>query len=228
MLRLAAARSVRHRDLMAASGLPPSEVTRHAGRLLQGGFLKKDRNGGMSITRVGQYYLECLDNSEFISFNNSFFEKHSLDAMPVGFDPISMLRKCEMLNETMDVVNSAIQITAESKSFINCILDRHSDALIGVHVEKIKSGNEVNIISNAGRPVPQEYSDCRNHDVSMKVLKQVPFFMVHAESRAMICFRSTGGGIDYSTSFVSSDADFLEWCDSLFSHFWMRGRDVVL
>lgn len=228
ILRLAAAKGVRHRDLMAASGLPPSEVTRHAGRLLKGGFLKKNRNGEMTITRVGKYYLEWLDNSEFISFNSPFFEKHTLDSMPVGFDSVSMLRKCVMLDETMDIVNSAIQISAESKSFTNCILDRHSDALVGVHVEKIRSGNEINIISSAGRPVPLEYSECRAHDISIKALKQVPFFMILTETRAMLCFRTTGGGIDYSTGFVSGDTDFLEWCEALFNHYWQRGRTVVL
>ncbi len=228
MIRLAAARPVWHRDFMQASGLPPSEVTRHSKRLIHNGFIKRNRDGSFEITRLGCIMMNRLDDFEFISFHGSYFEHHDVSDIPTGFDMFQMLRKCQLLNETMSTVNAILRINAESRDFINCIMDEFNDAFVSIQIEKLGSGLAINMLTRPGIRIPSEYIENRNMGIIMRKIQKVPFFLIGSEREALICLKESGGRMDYSMAFISSDSRFLEWCGELFEHYWVRGKDLGL
>jgi len=228
MLRLAASGPVRHRDFLQASGLAPSEVTRHTSRLVNSGFLKRNRTGHFELTRLGGLLLDRMDDFEFISFHDRYFERHDATGIPMGFDMLSMLRRATVLDETMAVVNAVLRINASSRTYVNCILDEFNDALVTMQAEKLRDGLELNILTRPGRPVPFEYTELRHTGIHFRTVAKLPMFMIASEKESLICLRSANGRTDYSMAFVSEKSEFLDWCDALFWHYWERGKDVGL
>jgi predicted transcriptional regulator len=228
MLRLAAGGPVRHRDMLQASGLAPSEVTRHAGRLVDSGFLKRNRAGHFELTRLGGLLLDRMDDFEFISFHDRFFERHDITGIPAGFDVFPMLRRTTILEETMAVVNAVLRINAGSGEYVNCILDEFNDALVAVQTEKLRDGLELNILTRSGRAVPSEYVEHRHAKLNIRTMAKLPIFMIASEKESVLCLRGSNGRTDYSMAFVSGKPEFLDWCEALFWHYWERGRNVGL
>lgn len=228
MMRLASGRPVRHRDMVLGSGLAPSEVTRHVGRLLDIGVLKKNRDGSFEITRFGKLILERLDSLEYTVSNSQYFERHDMEMIPPGFDAVSMLQRTEKIEGAMDVFNAILRVNIGAHHFINSIQAEFSDALILAHVEKLRSGVELNMLVKGGKRLPTEYMDNRAAAISVRAAETIPYFYTANESEALVCFNGPGNKIDYSVGFRSSDPAFLEWCDVLFDRYWMRGRNVAL
>jgi predicted transcriptional regulator len=228
ILRLAATKPIRHRDVLLGSGLAPSEATRHIRRLMDCGALTKNRGGLFEVTNFGKVILERWNTFDFISSNSSFIERHDLASMPFGFDPFRALMACDRIEGTMEVVNAILRINEKSKQAINCMLDEFNDSFVAIQNEKLRYGLQINMILSGRKKVPAEYMDNRLLAIQVKALGSIPFFLVASETEALICFRTTGGKVDYSMAFCSSEPEFLEWCDAVFGHYWQRGRDVAL
>jgi predicted transcriptional regulator len=228
ILRLAAAKPIRHRDVLLGSGLAPSEATRHIRRLMACGVLAKNRAGLFEVTNFGKVIIERWNTFDFISSNSQYIERHDLASMPFGFDPFHALMACDRVEGTMEVVNAILRINEKSKQAMNCMLDEFNDSLVAVQAEKLRYGLEINLLLSGRKKVPTEYMDSRLLAIRVKALGSIPFFLVASEAEALICFRTMGGKVDYSVAFCSSEPEFLEWCDTVFGHYWQRGRDVVL
>ncbi|MDO9537113.1 MAG: hypothetical protein Q7J68_02205 [Thermoplasmata archaeon] len=228
IMRLASGRDIRHREIMLGSGFAPSEVTRHVRRLMDIGILAKKRDGSFGLTGFGTMALERLDAMEFLSTNDKYFGGHDLSAIPAGFDHLSMLRSCERIDGTMNVLDIILRINSDSHNFVNCILAEFNNALVLVQNEKLRSGVEINMLLKGGKRLPSEYMDNRAMAISVKAIGKIPFFFMSNEAEALLCFNGPGNSVDYSIAFRSSEPAFLEWCDILFNRYWLRGRDVSL
>jgi predicted transcriptional regulator len=228
ILRLAATKPIRHRDVLLGSGLAPSEATRHIQRLMICGVLAKNRAGFFEVTNFGKVIIEQLNTFDFISSNSQYIERHDLASMPFGFDPFRALMSCDRIEGTMEVVNAILRINEKSKQVMNCMLDEFNDSLVAVQAEKLRYGLEINLLLSGRKKIPSEYLDCRMLAIRARAFGSVPFFLIASEIESLICFRTAGGKVDYSVAFCSSEPEFLEWCDAVFGHYWQRGRDVML
>jgi len=228
ILRLAATKPVRHRDVLLASGLAPSEATRHIQRLTGCNVLEKNRDGLFEITNFGKVIIDRWNTFDIISSNSQYIGRHDVASLPFGFDPFRALMACEKIEGTMEVVNTILRINEKSKQAVNCILDEFNDSLVAVQAEKLRYGLQINMMLPGRKKVPTEYMDNRLLGIRVKALGSIPFFLIASEAEALICFRTTGGKVDYSVAFCSSEPELLEWSDAVFGYYWQRGRDVVL
>lgn len=228
ILRLAATKPIRHRDVLLGSGLAPSEATRHIRRLIASGVLTKNRDGLFEVTNFGKVIIERWNALDFISSNSQYIERHDLASMPFGFDPFRALMACDKIEGTMEVVNAILRINGKSKQALNCILDEFNDSFVAIQNEKLRYGLEINLLLSGRKKVPVEYMDNRLLAINVRALGAIPFFLLASETEALICFRTAGGKVDYSIAFCSSEPDFLEWCDLLFDYYWARGKPIIL
>ena len=228
ILRLAATKPIRHRDVLMGSGLSPSEATRHVRRLLDCGTLEKNRDGSFKITSFGNVIIERLNTFEFISRNSQYIGRQDFSSVPLGFDVFRVLRVSEIIEGTMDIVNAIIRISANSKLGLSCMFDEFNDSLVAIQAEKLRQGLEINIITTGGKRLPTEYIDSRMLAIKVRTFGKIPFFLLASETESLICFRTKGGKVDYSIAFQSSKPDVMEWCAALFNFYWLRGKDIVL
>jgi predicted transcriptional regulator len=88
--------------------------------------------------------------------------------------------------------------------------------------------NEIHILSRPGCRIPSEYFENRNFGIAIRTRPKIPFFMVASEKEVLYCLKGSGGRMDYSTAFLSSEPSVLEWSEELFDHYWVRGKSITL
>lgn len=228
MLRRLGQGSRRHGELFREMNLSPSEATRHLGRLVSMDAVRKNKQGEFEITRVGIHIIDMLEDLDFMLGNSEYLETHDFSFVPDELALFSMLRRASEVRGAADIMAGLADISTGARDRLDCMFDRVIDHLVPEHVRLLRDGVTVNILVNDDSGIPGEFLENHLLSLEIRVIDRIPGDMAVSDAGGIVVPGHVMGYTDYSVGFGGQDSAFLEWCGSIFDHYWSMGRPVSL
>jgi len=217
----------RHLELCSNLKVSAPEVTRHCKILTDLKIIRKDSKSFYQLTGMGQHILDIVDNTGFLDINRTFFDEHDFSMIPRELDTISVLKNAEVIEGPMNVFDSLLQVNNQAVDNINCIFQEIVGNVVMEHIEQLNRGIKINIIIKEGSRIPFEYIENSMLGLEIRQISEIPLGMVASESVSMIIPKHKRGILDYGFGFMGND-EFIRYCESIFSYFWLDGRTIIL
>ena len=217
----------RHLELCKGLNVSPPEVTRHCNLLTNLDIIRKNSRSLYQLTGMGQHVLDLLDKVTFLETNRTFFDEHDFELIPKELDTISILKNAQIIEGPMNVFDRLQAVNNRTQDSINCIFEEAIGHVVMEHAEQLKRGIRINILVKEGCKIPLEYIENSMRDLEIRQVAEIPLGMVLTESTGMIIPKHKREILDYGFGFIGQD-NFLRWCDSIFSYYWLHGKIVIL
>jgi len=216
-------------------GIANQEVSRHAARLAEVGFTRKDPEGLHHLTHYGRLVLGLLPGIEFVSMHRGYFTDHILaEIPPTLLSRIGELSASEYTDHVMVTIHNVERVVREAEEHIFNISSNYPANVITRLKKALERGVTTRSIDQAHNvPHPQMIDIYRDEDW-LKVIRTaraeqrsvdrlidpVPVNLWMSEKEvAIISFRREDGSFDFH-GFSSRDEAVHKWCGDLFESFW--------
>ncbi len=217
----------RHLELCKGLKISAPEVTRHCKILADLGIVRKNSRSMYQLTGMGQHILDLVDKIDFLETNRAFFEEHDFDMIPRELDTISILKNAEIVEGALNMLDGLLAVNNEAMDNINCIFQETISHVIMEHLEQLNRGIRVNILIKEGERIPHEYIESSMLGLEIRQIPEIPMGMIATDSGAIIIPKHKRGILDYGFGAIGQD-EFLRYCDSIFSYYWVQGNRVIL
>jgi predicted transcriptional regulator len=225
LLRELAEKNMKLNDLARRLDLTQTETFRQLQRLTQTFLVEKRSDTTYGITEFGKLVLHQSLNLEFISKHREYFMSHDVWRLPTQFvDRMGEFSHAKLQMDPIENINEVSGMIKEAEHYIWGIGESAGmENLTQITNEQIAKGIQFRFLGpqNIKSPIyniPPAYS--RNFEV--RLLSEVPAFVLVTEKEAAVGLRCVGGRLDYS-GFAGNDASFLNWARDLFLYYWEKG-----
>jgi predicted transcriptional regulator len=203
-------------DVARKLDLTTTETFRQLQRLSEGLLVQKQPEGTYAITEYGRVVLQLSASLDFVFKHKEYFVKHDFSWLPPQF--LNRIGELSQANLMMGMVESTMKsstLIGEAEKFMWAISPEPVPQAFDAIAKQIPKGAEYRILS------PQPPVKLPN--LENRTLSDPPAIMAITEKEAVICFRFTGGRVDYA-GFFGKDPVFLNWVKDLFLHYWSKGK----
>lgn len=225
ILRLLQDESLRMQEVAQRLDVTATEAFRQLQRLSDVSLVERQSDGSYMITLYGRLALHLSASYEFISRHKAYFLNHDVRGLPTQFiDRIGELSGATLIMDSAESINSSVRIFLEADQYAYGVSERgsgpnHVDPLIENQVLK---GVHFKLI------VPEEQlssalSQTDDKNIEVRGFTEPPVVIAMSEKEAAVCFRFTGGRIDYA-GFFGKNQLFLNWTRDLFLHYWVKAK----
>ena len=219
-------------QLTNIQGLRLSETRRHLSRLIEVGLIQKNLDGTYRITNYGTQILALIDNINFFTENQEYFESHSIEFIPKQFlSNFFLLSSSHRIDDMLDFMRILNQIISQAQTNVNIILEQipwiSTPSIIqGINrgvkfriIEKKKphlAAIEASILEN-DRELPKRIT--LSPFVEHATMEQIGSLVISTDNSASLILPSIEGKYDYN-GFVTLQEEAIKWCNNLFEYFW--------
>lgn len=218
-------------------GIRNQQCSRHLTRLTENGLIRKNVEGGYSLSDYGSVILRLQPTLGFLTNHSEYFQAHSTAGIPeASLASIGLLKEANVVRDlnlalfTIEriIEESNISLYEVTNQFnVNTIKPRNDALKRGVKLRSIESYDTVmpGAIREWFRTNPDYVAtsyDAREKGlVHEKVVTSLSYLMHMSEKEAYVAFPDSKGGFDH-IGFTSKDPDFLRWCRDLFDSTWKQ------
>lgn len=200
-------------------GAPTPEISRHINRLLMAKIIYREKHGMYRLTPLGKIVEVATSHIEFMINKSPYLSSHDVSVIPSDYLVILPWNTLTTLSGTMEVGSLIEKASEEAEKFIYVMSEELMRSVVDIEVERARAGVCVRKIYLKGEKMPQEYLKTRNLEV--RVLREIPLGLKVTDKIAGIALPNISTGkIDYSMALISTSADFIHWCISLFNNYW--------
>lgn len=239
ILRLLQQKAHRMTELARALDLNNPETRRHITRLHDIGLIHRNHDNFYQLTPFGELILKQLREIAFTSQHRSYFESHSLANLPLTFiRHISDLSASQFIVNLMDVLYTIEAIIKEAQDYVWFNVDQYPVTTLSTIVRALERGVEFKTIEHENQITGPHISSPVLADVkALHRVKTTPLIdqrlsvttdvlLYLSEKQCLIAFPTLTGEFDYR-GFTAKDPRALEWCKSLFLHYWNTAKPKI-
>ncbi|MBT8234357.1 MAG: transcriptional regulator, partial [Bacteroidia bacterium] len=212
-------------------GITTQESSRNFDRLQKSGLITKNSDGLYHLSTFGKAICLQIPSLVFLSQNKPFFEKHSLDEIPLKFrQRIGALVEGRPIKGFVKVQEIWQTIYQKANEYVYNVLPELPLEIIKLAIKKADNNVEIkNVFSDSmivpnGRKKILENQNFVNHikkgTIERKMKNDVRIALVLNEKEAVVSFPNLDGETDLSQLFYSKSSSFHEWCLDLFRYCW--------
>jgi predicted transcriptional regulator len=207
--------------------LTTTETFRQLQRLNEALLVQKRPEGTYAITQYGKLVLQLSASFEFVSKHKEYFSTHDIWQLPYQFlNRIGELSRSSLVMDTMTGMKMAEKMFREAEEYTWGMREGNTVvAMVPVFNEQIRKGVKFRDL------FPE--SDLLNYRAWSEKLKNVegrglavsniPATIMLTEREAVVCFRFTGGRMDFA-GFFGTELKFLNWVKDLFLFYWEQAK----
>ncbi len=215
----------RLRDLSSVINATAQECSRHVGRLVDSGFIRKDTGGFYETTTLGRALLDLFPSYEFLLSHRKYFLGHDLTSLPKGFlGRIGELSDGEYVGHFSQVLELIKRVISTGQEYVWLLSDQ--PMVVGPTIGPTFFSRDIPVRligQDIDRKVVAETrSSLLRSEIAL--FPRVSVAMAINESLAGVCFPDSGAKIDFGGGFTGTDSRFLGWCNDLFEYYWSRSR----
>jgi predicted transcriptional regulator len=200
-----------------------TEAFRQLERLGAALLVERQSDGSYAITLYGKLVLQASSTLGFLFKYRDFFSTHDLSPLPNQFiNRLGELSKATLITDTVESLNKAQRMFIEAKQYGWGLAEGVVPELMGpLMVQRLMQGLKFKFVIPNSRLPPTSEID----NMEIRGLSEIPLVIALTEKEAAVCFRSSGGRMDY-TGFYGNDPVFLSWAKDLFLYFWEKGKRI--
>jgi predicted transcriptional regulator len=216
-------------------GVTIQEVSRNFDRLVNAGLIVKNVEGYHNLSTFGKILCMQIPSLVFLSSNRHYFEKHSLDDIPLKFKQrIGSLVQGEFIKGFVKVQERWKKIYENSNDYTYNVLSELPLKMIQLAVKNASCNIQVKNVFDEHLVIPEERKKIlntnqfrnllQNGNIDRRMKKGININIVLNEKEAIVSFPAHDGETDLSQAFVSNNIVFHEWCLDLFRYFWYESN----
>lgn len=199
-------------------------------------MLQNSNNGEFAITPLGLACLQCVDSFEFLNQHRQFFTEHSFgDITPDLLKRIGDLKNSDFFYGIHLVFPKWSKIVSEAKEFLNLIF-LHPPIVIADTIKPRVNGDlQIRLLIGQNSTITEcnEFVDKLNlrkpefqHNFGKRIAESVQVNLVMSEREACVIFPNNNGVTDMHGNFISTNPDFVKWCQEFFEYKWKDGMPI--
>jgi predicted transcriptional regulator len=209
------------------------EVYRNFERMVKADLIAKNPDGSYGITTIGKTLYSQVTLMGFLSGNKKYFKSHDFDQLPEKFiQRMGTLEQCNTVKGFVKVQEKWKEIYNDAEEYIYNVLFEvpYTQDLMELLVKKINSGVKLQSIFSESAVIPKErrqvfdkfgFKDLiQQGKIERKMKENVKTIVILNEKEAGVMFPTTGGDVDMSEGFFSTDTKFHESCLDYFEYSW--------
>ena len=211
------------------------EVSRNFDRLVDAGLLVKNNEGRHHLSTFGKIVCMQIPSLVFLSHNRRYFEKHSLDDIPLKFKQrIGALVQGELIKGFVTIEERWKKIYRDSNEYTYNVLSELPLKIIKLAVNNANRDIQIRNVFDENLIIPEErkkilqtkeFKDLlQNGNIDRRMKKGINVNIILNEKEAIVSFPTLDGETDLHQAFVSEDVIFHQWCLDLFRYFWYESN----
>jgi len=216
-------------------GVTIQEVSRNFDRLVNAGLLVKNSEGHHDLSTFGKIICIQIPSLVFLSHNRHYFQKHSLDDIPLKFKQrIGSLVQGEFIKGFVKVQERWKKIYENANDYTYNVLSELPLSIIKLAINNASFDIQIKNVFHENMIIPEnrkkilqtkEFKNLlQNGTIDRRMKKGINVNIVLNEKEAIVSFPTLDGETDLSQAFVSDDIIFHEWCLDLFRYFWYESN----
>jgi predicted transcriptional regulator len=206
--------------------LTHTEAFRQLQRLTTTFLAEKNPDGTYGISEFGKLVLHHSLTLEFISRHREYFLSHDVWRLPTPFvDRIGELSGASLQMDTIENINRVSRMIKEAEQYIWGIGESAGMENVNETINKqIAKGTKFRFLGPENVRSPMyDIPPALLGNFEVKVIVEIPAFVLLTEKEAAVGFRCVDGRLDY-TGFVGVEPEFLNWAKDLFLYCWGKGK----
>ena len=216
-------------------GVTIQEVSRNFDRLVNAGLLVKNNKGYHNLSTFGKIICMQIPSLVFLSCNRHYFQKHSLDDIPLKFKQrIGSLVQGEFIKGFIKVQERWNKIYENANEYTYNVLSELPLSIIKLAMNNASFNTPIKNVFCENMVVPEERKKIlqtkefqnllQNGNIDRRMKKGINVNIILNEKEAIVSFPTLEGETDLSQAFVSDNIIFHEWCLDLFRYFWYESN----
>ena len=202
-----------------------SEMSRHLGRLLERGFIKKENPPGKDyvLTEFGRIICKMLQPIIFLFQNDEYFSTHSLLDLPEFLQTrINCLKRAEIIVGTGNVMVALQEYIQLPTNMLRVMVDSPFPFS--------NPNNDVDYICSENMKLRKPNFQESNKRERFKFLPTAPISLSFNNlDRGLIIFPLNGSqSPDYSVAFKVGDLEGIQYLKDIWNYYWNRADGLIL
>jgi len=185
-------------DLSVVIKATTQECSRHIGRLVDSGFIRKDSSGFYETTYLGRALLQLLPSYEFVLTHKRFFLNHDLSFLPKGYlSRVGELLAGEYVGHFSQVLELIKKVISTGREHVWLLADQ--PLVVGPSIGPTFFSRDIPVRligQDIDRKVVAETKSSLPHS-EVALLPRVSVALAINESLAGVCFPDSEGKIDF-------------------------------
>jgi predicted transcriptional regulator len=221
-------------NLAKSLDLNIQDTHRNVNRMISSSILKKDSDGFLQLTPLGDILILLFPSFDFVVKNMAYFQDHTFNNLPEKFTQrIGVLNTCNLTIGVVKVLEKWKEMIQQSEKYVKVIASQAPLEAVEATLQKADQGSKINLILGKNTIFPETYPELlKKYHVSKlelngffetKIIEEVDFCMVITDKEASVSLSRSGGDVDIDQTFFGKNESFLEWCNDLFDNIWLKG-----
>jgi predicted transcriptional regulator len=240
ILLLVQKKPLRITDMTKELNLTYPEIRRHISRLQEVGLIERNMEGHYSLSPYGESSLLLLNELIFLSANREYFQTHTLTQLPVNFiKQIGKLEKTARITNPITFFHYTENLINESKEFVWLLVDQFPINLLSTISNALDRGVKIRLIEPTERVLDPNFEEITSEEnlalsrtrhtplVDQRMLDEIDAFLFISDTRCILALPNNDRQYDFK-GLTATDESSLEWCRSLFMHYWERSKHRII
>ena len=214
------------------------ETSRNVARLADASLVKKDTEGLFHLTSYGEETLNLLSGFRFLYKNREYFTTHTLAALPPQFrNSVGILEPCQYVEDVMLTFHNIELMVAAAEKHVWIVTDQILASTLPFLEKAFERRVQFHLILPKKYAPPQSMLKMVVNPTFRKAVqtgvidvrsteKIDAFLCVSDRELSALAFTNIQGKLEYS-AFKSEGISVVEWCNSLFMHYWNAASPQV-
>ena len=224
-------KNVKPSEILKKTDITIQALHKQITNLVESGLVQKI-DGRILLTEFGRNISGQIPTLEFLIKHWEYFEKHSIANLPTRyFQSIGMLRICEEIHSTVEVLEKIHHIIDNSTLKLKSIVAEYSLETAQVIINRLSRGGvTLQYIMGENTIIPRGRKDLlkrfewdkyiKNGYVNRRMIKKVDIMMMLSESESLVLFPDYYDKVRLTSALYSKNEKFNDWCHHLFDDVW--------
>jgi len=201
-------------------------LARHLKSLHHTRLILKNEKDQYQTSQLGCLVVGSLHGLESVSKHSEYLMSHDLSPVPDHLlSSLGDLKDTVQVSPTYRIIELLEEKTMQSIDYYCDLSDDFPGFMVNKVEEKIREGTEFkavypeNVLREKANAIPNFVLE----NTELKTLDEVRLTIVVSNQFAFLGL-PVGEHVDRNTYLYGEDQQFLDWCMSLFNHYWCRAR----
>ncbi len=223
--------SLRYSEVMKASGLNTTDLSRQLTRLIKDSIIEKDSSDRYQLTQFGRLTATSIPMVSFLVEYQDYFNTHDLSIIPPRLiEDISSLRKGSMVSSVYESINLQQNIIPTIRKRFWMLTDDLSPSWISQTHDMLEHDVEIRAIVTPEliEKIKMEATPLIKDRMQVRTMDTISFVLGYSDKHALICFPNIEGEPDRNHYLFGYDEMFKHWVFHCFRHFWEQAESFNL
>ena len=222
---------LRYSEIMKASGLNTTDLSRQLTRLIKGSIIEKDSSDLYQLTQFGRLVKTSIPMFSFLKEYQEYFNTHDLSIIPSNLiEDIASLRKGSMVSSVYEAINLQQNIIPTIREQFWMLTDDLSPSWISQTHDMLELDVEIRAIvtPELTEKIKLEATPLIRDRMQVRIRDSVNLVLGYSDKHALICFPNIEGEPDRNHYLFGYDEVFKHWVFHCFMHFWEQAEPFNL